>query len=314
MQSLLRAAGLDRGQHPGRLDKACGQSTGTSPGGPGAVPFAAACGAERGIECGHRNEERALEAESDRMSEAKLLDNSLREVGRPRAVVIRDRSGIALASGPSEVPRLHRSDVSAKDDEVAHQLSVSDAEARRVTHRHHQDVSAAGVARYHFVRAAVVPVLLTGCGRGGQRERAALRVPADGPAIAGMDDRATELADAFECRGHVSHGEVGQGGGVAGARSTLVDSEAQVVGVGLPPRSGRGGPWRKGDPKDSVPEPAGANGIIGRKLNQRRGHGREYDRGSRSRLVRGEGAARSRMFGSPRSDPAPSAGQGSFAR
>ena len=77
-----------------------------------------------------------------------------------------------------------------------------------------------------FARATIVPVLLTGCRRGGQRERAALGVPAHGPPIAGMDDRAAELADALECRGQVGDGEVGQGGRVAGARSTLVDSEA----------------------------------------------------------------------------------------
>jgi hypothetical protein len=146
--------------------------------------------------------------------------------------------------------------------------------------------SSASGAELRFARAAVVPVLLTGCWRGGQRERAALRVPAHGPAIAGMDDRAAELADAVEGRGHVGDGEVGQGGCVAGAWSTLVDSEAQVVGVGLPPGSGRGGSWRKGYPKDSVPEPAGAIGIVGRKLDQRRGHGREYDRRSRALVLR----------------------------
>ena len=52
--------------------------------------------------------------------------------------------------------------------------------------------------------------------------------------------------------------EVGQGSGVAGPGSTLVDSEAQAVGVGLPSGSGRGGPWRHGDAEDSVPEPEGA--------------------------------------------------------
>ena len=55
-----------------------------------------------------------------------------------------------------------------------------------------------------------------------------------------------------------------------------MDSEAQAVGVGLPPGSGRGGPWREGGPEDSVPELAGAIGIVGRKLNQWCGHGREY--------------------------------------
>jgi hypothetical protein len=122
-------------------------------------------------------------------------------------------------------------------------------------------------------RAAIVPVLLNGCRRGGQRERAALGVPAHSPPIAGVDDRAAELADALECRGQVGDGEVGQGGGIAGARSTLVDSEAQAVGVSLPSGSARGGPWRERDPEDSAPKPAGAIGIVGRKLDQWCGHG-----------------------------------------
>ena len=114
------------------------------------------------------------------------------------------------------------------------------------------------------------------CGRGGQRERAALGVPAYGPPIAGVDDRAAELADALERRGQVRDGEVGKGGGVAGTGSTIVDSEAQVVGVGLPPGSGRGGPWREGDPEHSVPEPPGAIGIVGREFDQWRGHATKY--------------------------------------
>ena len=103
-----------------------------------------------------------------------------------------------------------------------------------------------------------MPVLLIGCGYGGKREGVALGVPAHRPSIAGVDDRAAELADAVECRGQVSDGEVGQRCGIAGARSTLVYSQAQAVGIGLPPGPGRGGPWREGDPEDSVPEPAGA--------------------------------------------------------
>jgi hypothetical protein len=116
-------------------------------------------------------------------------------------------------------------------------------------------------------------VLLAGYWRG-QRERAALGVPANGALIAGVDDRAAELADTLECCGQVRDGEVGQGGGIARAPSTLVDSEAQAVGVGLPSGSGRRGPWREGDAEDSVPEPARAIGIIGRKLDQWHGHGR----------------------------------------
>jgi hypothetical protein len=108
--------------------------------------------------------------------------------------------------------------------------------------------------------AAIVPVLFPGAGRRCQRERAALGVPAHGPPIAGVDDRAAEFADALDRRGQVGDGEVGQAGGVAGARSPPVDSETQAVGVGLPSGSGRGGPWREGDPEDSVPEVGARSG------------------------------------------------------
>src|SRR4029453_13314008 len=64
------------------------------------------------------------------------------------------------------------------------------------------------------------------------------------------------------------------GGGVAGARSTHVNSEAQAVSVGLPPGSGRRGTWGEGDAENAVPEPASASGIVSRKLDQWRRHGR----------------------------------------
>jgi hypothetical protein len=120
------------------------------------------------------------------------------------------------------------------------------------------------------------PVLSRDFGRGGQRERAALGVPAYGPPIAGVDDRAAELADALDCRGQVRDAEVRKGSGIAGTGSTIVDSEAQVVGVGLPPRSGRSGPWREGDPEDSVPEPPGAIRIVGWEFDEWRGHRCKY--------------------------------------
>jgi uncharacterized hydrophobic protein (TIGR00271 family) len=90
-----------------------------------------------------------------------------------------------------------------------------------------------------------VPVLLTGCRRGGQRERAALGVPAHRPPIAGVDDRATELTDALERLGQVGDGDVGQGGRVAerpvvefmmiaaliAAVGILIDSPILIVGA-----------------------------------------------------------------------------------
>jgi len=124
-----------------------------------------------------------------------------------------------------------------------------------------------------LARATLVSAL-----SGGQGEWAALRVPAHGPSIAGVDDRAAELADAIERRRQVSDGEVRKRSGIAGTRPTTVDSEAQVVCVRLPPRSGRGGPRLEGDAEDAVPEPQGAVGIIGRELDEWRGHDAEYGR------------------------------------
>jgi len=56
------------------------------------------------------------------------------------------------------------------------------------------------------------------------------------------------------------------------------------------PDPGRGGPRDEGGPEDSVPEPAGAIGIVGRELDQWRGHGRSMAGGSRSLLSRASSA------------------------
>src|SRR5918996_4276793 len=58
--------------------------------------------------------------------------------------------------------------------------------------------------------------------RGHQGEWTALGVSADSPLLAGMDDRAAELADTRERRRQVGDGEVGKGGGVAGTRPAFV--------------------------------------------------------------------------------------------
>ncbi len=82
--------------------------------------------------------------------------------------------------------------------------------------------------------------------------------------------------DALECHGQVGDREVRKGRGVPRTEPTLVDSEAEAVGVGLPPGSGRGGPWREVNPEDFPPEPAGATGVVGWELDQWRGHGHKY--------------------------------------
>ena len=91
-----------------------------------------------------------------------------------------------------------------------------------------------------------------------------------------MDDRAAELLDALECRGQVGDGEVREGSGIARTGTTLVDPEAEAVGIRFPPGSGGGRPRCKLDAEDSAPEAAGATGVVGRKLDQWRGHRQEY--------------------------------------
>src|SRR5687767_13681346 len=70
------------------------------------------------------------------------------------------------------------------------------------------------------------PVLFRDEGCGGQRERAALGVPAYGPLVAGVDDRAAKFADALERSGQIRDGEVRKASGIAGTGSTIVDSQA----------------------------------------------------------------------------------------
>jgi hypothetical protein len=110
----------------------------------------------------------------------------------------------------------------------------------------------------------------------GQRERAALGIPADRPPSAGMDHRATELDDALERRRQVGDREIGERGGVARARPTLVDPEAKPVMLDLPPRTGLGGSRLELDAQHSLPETASARGIVCRELDQRGGHVDKY--------------------------------------
>ena len=91
-----------------------------------------------------------------------------------------------------------------------------------------------------------------------------------------MYDRAAKREDALDCPRQVGDGEVGEGGGVAGTRPALVDTEAKAVLVDLPPRACLGGPRRQLGAQHTVPETASAIGIVGGELDQWCGHGLEY--------------------------------------
>src|SRR3954447_13198774 len=84
-----------------------------------------------------------------------------------------------------------------------------------------------------------LPVHLGELRRGGEGEGAPLAVAADGPALTRMDHGAAELGDPLEGRGQVGDGEVGEGGGVAGAWAALVNAEPKPVVLCLPASAGR---------------------------------------------------------------------------
>jgi hypothetical protein len=104
---------------------------------------------------------------------------------------------------------------------------------------------------------------------GGQREGTPLRVAADGPALARVDDGAAELGDARQRRAQVGDREVRKRSSISWSGSTTVDAESKTIGVGLPPRSRHGGPGCEIDAKHSTPEAASAIWVIGGKLDQR---------------------------------------------
>ena len=88
-----------------------------------------------------------------------------------------------------------------------------------------------------------------------------------------MDDRTAELANAVEDRGQVSDSEVGQRGSVAWAGTALMEAETKAVPLDFPAGTCIGGSRRQLHTKHASPEAAGTVRVVGRKLDQRRGHG-----------------------------------------
>lgn len=109
-----------------------------------------------------------------------------------------------------------------------------------------------------------------------QRERAALRVTADGPALTGVDHRTTKVLDALKRGGNVGHREIGQRSIVTGSRSTLVHSEAKISTARLPAHPGFAGPWRELGAQHPAPESPGTLRVVGRELDQWGRHACEY--------------------------------------
>ena len=97
-----------------------------------------------------------------------------------------------------------------------------------------------------------------------------------------------QLTDAFECHGQVGDGEVREGSGIPRTGPTLVDPEAEAVGVDLPPGSGPGGSRGKVNPEHCTPEAVGASGVVGREFDPGCGHEDQYGRQVARHLTAGD--------------------------
>jgi hypothetical protein len=109
-----------------------------------------------------------------------------------------------------------------------------------------------------------------------ERERAALRVTADGPAFTRVDHRTTKLLDALKRRGKVGHREIGQRSIVTGSRPTQVQSEAKVSTARHPAHPGFAGPWRELGAEHPAPKSLSTLRVVGRELDQWGRHACEY--------------------------------------
>src|SRR3954447_6216828 len=102
----------------------------------------------------------------------------------------------------------------------------------------------------------------------GERERAALRVAADGPALAGVDDRAAELLDAGDRGRQVLDGQVGQRDAVARAGAALVEPRGGAAPLRLPAAALVGPAPAEVAPEQAGPEPPGPLGVVGGGLDE----------------------------------------------
>jgi hypothetical protein len=83
-----------------------------------------------------------------------------------------------------------------------------------------------------------------------------------------MDHAPPERRDLLERCLHVSNGEVGKRGGVAGAGATLVNADFRSAGLSLPATTFGLTAFREINAEQAGPEPARPVGVIGRKLDQ----------------------------------------------
>src|SRR5262245_13696096 len=110
------------------------------------------------------------------------------------------------------------------------------------------------------------------CGRCGQAEGAPFGIAADGPSFTGVDDRPAQFLHPLERCRQIVDGEVRQRGGIARTRSSLVQTHAEAVAIGLPAGSGLARPRHELRAQEPLPEAACASRIVGRELDQGRGH------------------------------------------
>jgi hypothetical protein len=95
--------------------------TGTRTGRPGPRPFARTCSAEPERILGHRDEERALEAERNRDTGVEILRQGVDELNNlGTAAIPLDLPGWHFLTRPAEVALLYRAYIGAVDREALH--------------------------------------------------------------------------------------------------------------------------------------------------------------------------------------------------
>ncbi len=102
-----------------------------------------------------------------------------------------------------------------------------------------------------------------------QPEGAPFRILTDGEALTGVDDGTAQVGNPLQGSPNVPHPEVGQGHRIARTSASRVKPQLGPVAMRLPTVSFIGAAGVEAYLQHAPPEPSGALGIIGRKLDQR---------------------------------------------
>jgi hypothetical protein len=102
----------------------------------------------------------------------------------------------------------------------------------------------------------------------GERERRSLRVAADHPALARVDDLAAERLYVLDRGGEVCNGEVREREAIARAGAALVQANHDAIVLGLPAVPFFGSTFGECRFEQPLPEPASAFRFVGGKLDE----------------------------------------------